>query len=309
MLFSEYYGDYYACVTEIISEALVGELTREKINAIVQKTGYTESALTIPEKLRDGSWPLLTGNCRTPLKHTPPHPVTLLQKRWLKSLLADPRIRLFGVSDMGLEDIEPLFDPGKFIYYDQYSDGDPYEDEGYITRFRLLLQAVKSKRKAEVAFVSHRGKRCVWTVIPYRLEYSATDDKFRLLCQSDKWNNRTLNLGRIRSVRLRETYDPERYPVPTLQNETVVAEITDERNALERAMLQFSYLAKKTERIGEKTYRMTLYYRQEDETELVIKLLSFGPVLKVVEPEAFVSLIRERIDRQYSLQNSKNDPA
>ena len=89
----------------------------------------------------------------------------------------------------------------------------------------------------------------------------------------------------------------------------MVTEITDERNARERAMLQFSYLAKKTERIGEKTYRMTLYYRQEDETELVIKLLSFGPVLKVVEPETFVSLIRERIDRQYSLQNSMDDPA
>ena len=50
-------------------------------------------------------------------------------------------------------------------------------------------------------------------------------------------------------------------------------------------------------------------YRHEDETELVIKLLSFGPVLKVVEPERFVTLIRERIERQYRLQYLMDSPA
>ncbi len=299
MLFSEYYGNYYACVTEIISEALVGELTREKINAIVQKTGYTESALTIPGKLRDGSWPLLTGNFRTPLKHTPPHPVTLLQKRWLKTLLLDPRIRLFGLTDEGLEDVRPLFDPDRIVWYDRYSNGDDFGDEGYIERFRLLLEAVKNHRKVQVIFDSHRGRRNNWTVIPYRLEYSSTDDKFRLLCHSGKWRNRTLNLSRISFVRLWGTFDPDDYPVPELTNESVTLEITNERNALERAMLQFSYLAKRTERIGEKTFRMTLHYRQEDETELLIKIISFGPLVKVVEPDSFAVLIRERIDRQF----------
>ena len=28
---------------------------------------------------------------------------------------------------------------------------------------------------------------------------------------------------------------------------------------------------------------MTLHYRQEDETELLIKIISFGPLVKVVE--------------------------
>jgi hypothetical protein len=41
-------------------------------------------------------------------------------------------------------------------------------------------------------------------------------------------------------------------------------------------MLQFSYLAKQTERIGEQTFRMTLQYRQEDETELLMLLEDFG---------------------------------
>ena len=64
-------------------------------------------------------------------------------------------------------------------------------------------------------------------------------------------------------------------------------------------MLQFSYLAKRTERTDKKTYRMTLHYRQEDETELLIRIISFGPLVKVVEPDSFAALIRERIEKQF----------
>ncbi len=299
MLFSEYYGAYFACVAEILSEAVEGTLTKEKISEIAAKQGLGESVLTIPANLRNGNWPLITPDCKTPVRHLPPHPITLLQKRWLKTLLLDPRIRLFGLTDKGLEDVAPLFDPTKIVWYDRYCNGDSFEDEGYIERFRQLLEAVKTHRKVQVIFDSHRGKHNNWTVIPYRLEYSSADDKFRLLCHSDKWRNRTLNLSRISYVRLWETFDPDDYPVPELTNESVTLEITNERNALERAMLQFSYLAKRTERIGEKTFRMTLHYRQEDETELLIKIISFGPLVKVVEPDSFALLMKERIERQF----------
>ena len=299
MLFSEFYGAYFACVAEILSEAVEGTLTKVKISEIAAKQGLGESVLTIPANLRNGNWPLITPDCKTPIRHLPPHPTTLLQKRWLKTLLLDPRIRLFGLTDKGLEDVAPLFDPAKIVWYDRYCNRDSFEDESYIERFRQLLEAVKTHRKVQVIFDSHRGKHNNWTVIPYRLEYSSTDDKFRLLCHSGKWRNRTLNLSRISYVRLWGTFDPDDYPVPELTNESVTLEITNERNVLERAMLQFSYLAKRTERIGEKTFRMTLNYRQEDETELLIKIISFGPLVKVVEPDSFAALIRERIERQF----------
>ncbi len=44
---------------------------------------------------------------------------------------------------------------------------------------------------------------------------------------------------------------------------------------------------------------MTLHYRREDETELLIKIISFGPLVKVAEPDSFAVLIRERIERQF----------
>ena len=54
-------------------------------------------------------------------------------------------------------------------------------------------------------------------------------------------------------------------------------DLYDTRNALERAMLHFSDLEKETERIDDKHYRVTLKYRQGDETEILIRILSFGP--------------------------------
>ena len=43
---------------------------------------------------------------------------------------------------------------------------------------------------------------------------------------------------------------------------------------------------------------MKLFYDESDETEMVIRLLSFGPMIKVIEPLAFKQLIRQRLKKQ-----------
>lgn len=46
---------------------------------------------------------------------------------------------------------------------------------------------------------------------------------------------------------------------------------------------------------------MKLKYDLADETEMVIRLLSFGPVIKVLEPQSITEQLRERIERQRKL--------
>ena len=82
-------------------------------------------------------------------------------------------------------------------------------------------------------------------------------------------------------------------------------ELFDVRYALERAMLHFSDLEKETERIDNRHYRITLKYKQGDETEILIRVLAFGPVLKVIEPESMVRQIRQRLARQTALFEQK----
>ena len=54
-------------------------------------------------------------------------------------------------------------------------------------------------------------------------------------------------------------------------------------------------------RIGENRYRLTLRYEKEDETEMLIRVLSFGPALKVISPGKFRKRIKDRIERQMGL--------
>lgn len=83
-----------------------------------------------------------------------------------------------------------------------------------------------------------------------------------------------------------------------IKSSEVVIELKDERNALERAMLSFSDLEKETVKIDDENYKIKLKYRSDDETEILIRILSFGPMMKVVEPEVFVNKIKERIIKQ-----------
>ena len=300
MIFSEIYGSYFKAVSAILAKAVDGTLTEQEITRTVLENAFGESLVTIPAKLSDGSWPLLTADYGTPLRHAPHAPLTTLEKQWLKALLLDPRIRLFDPSEEGLEDVEPLFTPDQFVYFDRYADGDPYDDPRYIEHFRLIIRAMHEKRKLRVRFHGHRGTRQGYICIPYKLEYSSKDDKFRLITG---FRNKplTVNLSRIDSVHILEPWDESEYLQPREREKTLVMELYDSRNSLERAMLHFSDLEKETERIDEKHYRITLNYKQGDETEILIRILSFGPVLKVIEPETMVKQIRERLERQDAL--------
>lgn len=301
MLFSEVYGSYYNVIAAVLSEAVSETLTRERLYEIVQEKAFGESVLTIPTALRDGTWPLLTEDLKTPLHHAPTMPLTTLQKRWMKALLQDPRIRLFGVDDTGLEDVEPLFPADAVVYYDRYFDGDLYDDPRYVECFRTVLTALREKRLVRVRFTSRLGERRSWVCRPLRLEYSAKDDKFRLIAAGSR-RPTSLNIARMRSVTLLEPYDPKEQTDVLPRTDTLVLEVTDERNALERVMLHFSHFEKQAEQIDERHYRLTLRYDRDDETELLIRVLSFGPMVKVVAPGRFSAELRERIEKQKNLK-------
>lgn len=60
-------------------------------------------------------------------------------------------------------------------------------------------------------------------------------------------------------------------------------------------MLQFANYEKHTEFDEEsKCWICSIYYDKADETELLIDILSFGPVARVLEPEPFLC-IAERV--------------
>lgn len=296
MLFNEIYGSYFNVVAEVLKEACNNTLNDRRLNEIIRAKGFAESAIGIPAALKNGGWTLLTPDMRTPVKHPPTMPLTIMQKRWLKALLDDPRIKLFGVSHAGLEDITPMYTQDTFCYFDRYHDGDSFDNDEYISHFRCIISAIKEKRLVDITFTGKLGAKSRRICYPWHLEYSSKDDKFRLIATAGR-NTFTINLGRITSVK--PLAPPDTEPLsPRIRTHTLIMELTDQRNALERAMLHFSHLKKETVRLEDNRYQITLHYDRDDETELLIRILSFGPMIRVKSPDSFIALIRERLEKQ-----------
>lgn len=301
MLFSEVYGAYFNAVAAIIDETLVHGMTEKRMLQIIDDKAFSESMLTILPAIKNEEWLVMNRKFATPIKHSPKMPLTVLQKRWLKSLLTDPRIALFDPDPAGLEDVEPLFHDDDFVFFDRYADGDPYTAKAYISHFKLILTALKEKRRVQINYHNRKNIKVNGRYIPYRLEYSAKDDKFRLETAGGMYAA-YINLARIESVELLEPYAPSEMIPPKRRECKVTFLLKEERNALDRVMLHFSDCRKETRRLEKDRYQVDLWYEAQDETEILIRILSFGPMLRVTGPDQFIRLIKERLAMQASLK-------
>lgn len=321
-LFSELYGLYYRIVADILNQA---PLTRAEAQRIASESGFAESVLQlVPKLLENRAWPLLDeqdGVLASRLHHPVRMPVSTLELRWLKAVLADPRARLFLADgeiarlEELLFDIPPLFDPADFVYFDRYRDGDDYYSYAYIRHFRQVLAALREQVPIQITY--HTGAHSngvrvnTGNFLPLKLEYSEKDDKFRIHCAVIRYGKllhyATINLGRI----LETADSTERYNGPCDLNgwfsrtrcpEPIVVDIFPERNAIERFLLEFSSYERQST-FDEETgiCRVQMWYSMPDETELLIRILGFGPAVLVRSPKHFIHQIRERIHKQNRL--------
>ena len=301
MLFNEIYSSYFNVVADVLKKACEGKLREKDIYGIVEQKAFGESVLNIPAALKNQEWKLLTHDLETPIQYPPEMPLTTLQKQWMKALLNDPRIRLFDPSFENLEDVRPLYEQEWIEYYDRYSDGDLFDDYKYQMHFKAVLTALREYRKINILYNGGKGQHLFRCCIPYRLEYSSKDDKFRLICSDAHNYNLTINISRIEDVKLLGHYSSAEYnPEEPLKKELTV-ELTDERNCLERFLLSFSHLEKEAKRIDDEHYKVFMKYDAEDETEILIRIISFGAKVKVISPDSFINLIKERLKKQEEL--------
>lgn len=302
MIFSELYGAYYNTVAKILAAAVKHPITRSELREIIERNAFGESVLNIEPAIVEERWQLLRPDGSTPMLREPTMPLTTLEKRWLKAIFSDPRIKLFTDEEPDLPGIEPLFTPDDILIFDKYSDGDPYGDEAYIRNFRLILDAIRSRHPLRVDVINRNCGVTRMTLMPDHLEYSEKDDKFRLVAGGCRHGWR-VNLAGIIAC---EPYENSRSirigKKVRSRGRTVEFELYDRRNALERVLMHFAHFEKRAEKIGEDRYKVTVSYDNDDETEIVIRILSFGPMVKVTAPEHFVDLIKKRLTDQKSCE-------
>ena len=297
MIFSELYSAYYNTVAAILSKIADGERSERELQKIVTEKAFGESVLTIMPSLKNEKWQLLHSDMTTPLLHKPTMPLTTLQKQWLKAISLDPRIKLFGVEFPDLDEVEPLFTSADYHIYDRYSDGDPFEDREYVRQFRVILEAIRNHSQIKFEMINRKGNSMYVRCYPVRLEYSEKDDKFRLVTAG--WRSvATVNLAKIMHC---SHYNGEKQLIGherDVKYDTVTVKLLDERNALERFMLHFAHFEKRAEKLNRKHYLIRIKYAHDDEPEMVIRILSFGPLVEVVESENFRNLVIEKLKNQ-----------
>lgn len=317
-LFSEIYSCYYRVLRHLLCSQ--NPLTIKEIYNRICQEGFEESLLSIVPKIESGAWDLFQKNGDLYLSKLSPFfttPLSALEKSYLKALLSDPRIGLFLDEKQRetlwhmLASVPPLWKQEQFCYYDRFADGDPYQDKTYRQNFRILLEAQKKHQYLDIDYNSPKGNRVHHYYVPVRLEYSVKNDKFRVLALEQNPHRQKkleiLNIDRMETVKptdkiLSSSVDINSIIQKSYYKEPLKLHIINKRNALERAMLHFANYEKNTMKIDEKLYECLIYYNQNMETELLIEVLSFGPMLTVIGNERFLKSLKTRLKRQRDLQ-------
>lgn len=311
-IFSEIYSCYFNAMSEILDSSIDDEISNETIEKIIQRIAFSESSLYILPKIKNNKWSFFENN-KSKIKNETSYPLTKMQKMWLCSIFNDIRINLFF--DKNAIDkfkkyfkdnkIKPLFDKDDFYAFDQFRLGDNYFDKFYIEKFKILSKAVKNLEVLKIYYNSAKNKRIIGYFRVFKIEYSKKNDTHRVYVMkinSKKVN--VFNISRIIKIENTEKYEIshinfDEYFDYNLSNEPVVIEISNERNALERCMLQFASYNKKTE-FDENSgkYICYIYYNKDLETELLIQVLSFIPNIKVLGHKNFLNEVLIRVNSQ-----------
>lgn len=315
-LFHEVYGTYFEIVRTILN--IRHPLTAKELTVIVNTKGFDESHLQLLPALlnQKNPWSLLHESNQqwVPLTRQPtPRFQTDLERQWLKSLLSDPRLLIFmdqyDINDwqQQLAAVSPLFNSTDINYFDQFKQTEDFiEQSQQRNHFKRLLAAIKKQELVTIEYQRHKQATAKSGLFsPISLEYSEKNNLFRLKAWRILRKSRfevTLNLDRMITISTASQQNIERKAITSRRRtKQVTCLLTDRRDALKRSMPHFADYRKTTRQLTDKDYELTIYYDTADETELLIRLLSFGPFLKVTAPDSFVAKVKERLNSQAEL--------
>ena len=313
-LFNPIYSTYYLISRKLIEKYVKSQRTpirKEEIEQIIKETAYIEAPGELYDIIYNSnedlttifSYSTKTKELSSSIKNVPEFPLSTIELRFLAAILQDKRIRMFmndktvQAIETELENVLPLWKPENVKYFDQNKDSDPFENPDYRILFKTILKAINTKQNLHLVY-GRKNFSNIYT--PTHLDYSQKDDTFRLYVKEIKY---PINLRNIKECSI--TTESPTFEEESTEYETLKVEIFDNTKAhyhFNRAIRQFSYFkksCKKTEKNN--TYEMSVDYDKSDESEIVIKVLMFGPNMKVLEPQSVIDEIKKRVTRQNQL--------
>ena len=309
-LFHEIYGVYYQAVSEIINKAISTPLNEMEIQDIISRYAFRESSFLLSNAIGNDKYnPVLyknhdTRQYETSIKNKPQLPLSLLEKKWLKTISEDPRIKLFDYKFPNLEGITPLYDKNDIYYCGQYYQGDDYSSEKYISCFKTVFKSVKENRLIYIKYLSPTDGIIEDTFEPHYLQYSTKENKFRLLAFPFGTDMiYAINISRIIDCSIKEkVINPANAHKDYSYVELL---LKHKRESLERLLLYFSNYERHSKKIDDDHFLVTIFFPRVDEKEVFINILSFIPMVKIISPEQMKEKFIERIKQQNDILKSR----
>ena len=300
-IFDEYYGRYYQVAESVLKNAIKKGLSPSEVRSLILEDGFEGTALSIDKDFVK-NWKMLErdekGLYHSVVKSVPHLSPTELEYRWLKTIGLDDKFGLFSDEPVCGEKLETLYERDMLVYFDRPSRGDDFKDERYISNFRCILSSISEKRMLEIEYEGKDGLNSnTITALPLKLDYSLKDDRFRLVIYRRHALNYLL-LGKIISCRLGQDATGRDIDIGLFDDSELCFTLFDEHNALERIMLQLADYKKEVYRLNEGNYAVKLYYNKGDEGQIIGRILSFGPYVKVKSPDSVVRQIVQKVSEQ-----------
>ena len=254
-------------------------------------------------------------------------PLSELEIRWLKTIISDEKIRYFFSKDelhaiesclkQMAADAKP-FPMDVVNYYDRYK----YLNKKQWNESDVLvpvLDAIRKDHKINIKYVSDKHEEESGDYKPIIVEYSKRDNRFKgyfLSCRK-KGGLKIYNLNQCISVEdTGKKFNPNKpnsyYEEFRKKNMAEVRiQFDDKQNLADRVLTEFSPWEKRCIFDPETgVYELTIFYQKRDGKELALRLLEFGPNIKMCDPEHKLSgIVRKKLRAQKELMKKQiEDP-
>ena len=175
--------------------------------------------------------------------------------------------------------------------------------------FRFVKNAIMQEMDINLTFISSKNYYTHKKVAPYKIEYSMQDQKMRLIAVEYR-NGEPKRIIRIklasivgyRMVERVKKIDFKYYLQEEVLKEPLIIEVYPILNGIERVFIELSNYKREAFYDKERNLSiMKIYYEKVDEMDLVLKMLSFGKVVKILSDGFIKEEVLRRINKQKEL--------
>lgn len=336
-LFHEYKNKYFHLVFRILNLAKNG-LYKDEIIRLIEKEEYDEKIIGKDFKTFEGMllnqyskidnfnfleerdekyYSILKNEDSIPLKVR----FSKLEKAWLNGMIKEPVVQaLLGketVEKLKTALIEVKEGSNQIIEFTNKVKNDFDVDLEKLSKdFYTILEGIINEKPILYSNVDKNGNEYNnQLALPIRIEYSLKDDKFRASLYSLEENRSIMvNLHTLKEVKIAQNINSKikREDVLKKLKEKkyseipITIELEDIRGAMERCFMSFSSFERNSRNISENKYEIDIYYYTFEEDEVIRKIMSLGPYVKVKSPDRVRDIVIDKIKRAFRLERTES---